>query len=112
METNQKVHQLTDSWIECLAARPRNIDPEQDPDLEIPIRALVPITSFCALYCFGRGFILAEDLVGLRLLPASAFETVPWSKYVHHWYPIGSLLFYLLNMADECNSGILCYRYI
>ncbi|KAI2707605.1 hypothetical protein CBS147332_6663 [Penicillium roqueforti] len=72
-------------WIGRIAARLRNIDPEQDPNLEIPIRALVPISFLCAIYAIGRGFILTEDLIGLRSLPESAFETVSWSKYVPHW---------------------------
>jgi hypothetical protein len=68
-----------------LAAKLRNIDPNQDPELEIPIRALVPVSVLCASYCVGRGFILTEDLIGLRSLPESAFQTVSWSKYVPHW---------------------------
>ncbi|KAJ5383003.1 hypothetical protein N7517_000914 [Penicillium concentricum] len=72
-------------WISRLAARLRNIDPEQDPNLEIPLRALIPISFVCAFYCVGRGFILTEDLIGLRSLPESAYQTVSWSKYVPHW---------------------------
>lgn len=73
-----------DRWSR-FAARLRNIDPEQDPNLEIPLRALIPISFFCACYCVGRGFILTEDLIGLRSLPESAYQTVSWSKYVPHW---------------------------
>lgn len=72
-------------WIGRLAAKLRNIDPDQDPELEIPIRALVPVSFLCASYCVGRGFILTEDLIGLRSLPEGAFQTVSWSKYVPHW---------------------------
>jgi hypothetical protein len=71
-------------WIDRFAAKLRNIDPEQDPDLEIPLRALIPVSFLCATYCVGRGFILTEDLIGLRSLPESAFQTVSWSKYVPH----------------------------
>lgn len=67
------------------AARLTNIDPRQDPNLEIPLRALVPVSVACVLYCVGRGFILTEDLIGLRIMPASAYQTVSWSKYVPHW---------------------------
>jgi uncharacterized membrane protein YsdA (DUF1294 family) len=68
-----------------LATKLRNLDPSQDPELEIPIRALVPVSILCASYCMGRGLILTEDLIGLRSLPESAFQTVSWSKYVPHW---------------------------
>lgn len=63
----------------------KNIDPEQDPALEIPLRALIPISLVCVLYAVSRAFILTEDFIGLRSLPKSAFETVSWSKYIPHW---------------------------
>lgn len=72
-------------WTSRLAERFRNIDPNQDPNLEIPLRALIPVTLFCVFYCVGRGIILTEDLIGLRFLPESAYQTVSWSKYVPHW---------------------------
>jgi len=71
-------------WIGRFASKLRNIDPEQDPQLEIPLRALIPVSFLCGIYCVGRGFILTEDLIGLRSLPESAFQTVSWSKYVPH----------------------------
>jgi uncharacterized membrane protein YsdA (DUF1294 family) len=71
--------------IHRVASKLRNIDPEQDPHLEIPLRALIPVSFLCAIYCVGRGFILTEDLIGLRSLPESAFQTISWSKYVPHW---------------------------
>lgn len=79
-----KRKRIPQGWIGQLAARLRNIDPEQDPELEIPIRALIPITFVCVFYAVGRGFILTEDLIGLRSLPESAFETISWSRYVPH----------------------------
>lgn len=71
-------------WIGRLASKLRNIDPEQDPQLEIPLRALIPVSFLCGMYCVSRGFILTEDLIGLRSLPESAFQTVSWSRYVPH----------------------------
>ncbi len=42
--------------------------------------------AFCtvvsALYCLGRGYILVEDVIGLRELPNSTFETVAWTGYL------------------------------
>lgn len=45
---------------------------------------LVPITILCVCYCLARGYILVEDIVGLRTLPKSAYDTVEWSKYIPH----------------------------
>lgn len=72
-------------WLSRLAEKLRNIDPKQDPNLEIPLRALIPISFCCVFYCVGRAFVLTEDLIGLRALPESAYQTVSWSKYVPHW---------------------------
>ncbi|KAL5358688.1 hypothetical protein BJX96DRAFT_163922 [Aspergillus floccosus] len=66
-------------------SRLRNIHPSKDPRLDIPLRALIPVSILCALYCVCRGYILIEDFIGLRSLPASAFQTVEWSDYVPHW---------------------------
>ncbi|KAJ5319457.1 uncharacterized protein N7506_012161 [Penicillium brevicompactum] len=85
----QKTHAIQNkegsSWIYRFLSKLKNIDPEQDPALEIPLRALIPISLVCVLYAVGRVFILTEDLIGLRSLPKSAFETVSWSKYIPHW---------------------------
>lgn len=72
-------------WIGRLASKLRNIDPEQDPQLEIPLRALIPVSFLCCIYCVGRGIILTEDLIGLRSLPESAFQTISWSRYIPHF---------------------------
>jgi hypothetical protein len=60
----------------------RNLSKE-DPLLYIPLRIWVPITVTCALYSFARAYVLIEDIIGLRDLPKSAFETVSWM----HWFP-------------------------
>lgn len=69
---------------EDLAKSLRNIHPSRDPRLDIPVRALIPVSILCALYCIFRGYILVEDIVGLRSLPDSAYQTVEWSVYVPH----------------------------
>lgn len=68
-----------------LMERLRNIHPAQNPQLGIPLRALIPVSFLCALYCLARGYILVEDVIGLRSMPPSAFQTVEWSVYVPHW---------------------------
>ncbi|RAK82213.1 uncharacterized protein BO72DRAFT_444140 [Aspergillus fijiensis CBS 313.89] len=67
-----------------VANKIRNIDPTHDPKAELPLRVLIPTSIICALYCVGRTYILVEDFIGLRSLPASAFQTVSWEDYVPH----------------------------
>jgi hypothetical protein len=54
----------------------RNISPEQDPNMEIPLRILVPVTITCALYILCRLFICFEDFFALRAQPAGVYVTV------------------------------------
>ncbi|KAJ5423204.1 hypothetical protein N7491_008420 [Penicillium cf. griseofulvum] len=72
--TKAKAHsELKEPESGCIGhlARFTNIDPRQDPNLEIRLRALVPVFAICVLYCVGRGFILTEDFIGLRIMPAN-----------------------------------------
>jgi hypothetical protein len=71
-------------FVKQLAWKLRNIHPDRDPDLAIPLRILVPNIFFCVLYCLSRSFILVEDFIGLRSLPESAFKMVSWSEYIPH----------------------------
>ena len=50
--------------------------------MALPGLGLAYCTGICAVYCLARGYILVEDLVGLRSLPGSAFETVEWTEYL------------------------------
>ncbi|KAJ6021122.1 hypothetical protein N7540_006626 [Penicillium herquei] len=68
-----------------LAWKLRNIHPDRDPDLTIPLRILIPNILLSVFYCLSRVFILVEDFIGLRSLPVSAFQVVSWSKYIPHW---------------------------
>jgi hypothetical protein len=68
-----------------LAWRLRNIHPDRDPDLTVPLKVLIPNVLICSSYVAFRAIILVEDFIGLRRLPESAFETVSWSGYIPHW---------------------------
>ncbi|QGA14500.1 hypothetical protein EYB26_002154 [Talaromyces marneffei] len=68
-----------------LAWRLRNIHPDRDPDLDVPLKVLIPNILICSSYSVFRAIILVEDFIGLRQLPESAFETVSWSTYIPHW---------------------------
>jgi hypothetical protein len=67
-----------------VADKMRNLSPDKDPELAIPLRIWTFPTLLCALYCFGRAYILIEDFIGLRKLPADAYTTVEWSRYIPH----------------------------
>jgi hypothetical protein len=70
--------------IQELADKMRRVPTADGTDGSIPIRLLLPVTVLCALYCLFRGYILIEDIIGLRSLHASTYMTVNWSKYVPH----------------------------
>jgi len=62
----------------------RNNCPDKDPAFDIPLHSFIITTPLCATYIVFRWYILAEDIVGLRKVPASAFETVDWTRYIPH----------------------------
>jgi hypothetical protein len=67
-----------------LGEKLRNISSPFDPELEISLSFLVPISALCGFYCICRMYIFIEDFIRLRNLPPSAFETVDWAKYIPH----------------------------
>jgi hypothetical protein len=76
----QQNHAKRESWL----FRLRNISSSKDPKLTVPLSYMVPVTIICAFYCIFRVLIFVEDVIGLRKVPVSAFETVVWSKYIPH----------------------------
>lgn len=76
--------QVRQATPRTLADRIRNISSPLDPELELPLTFLIPVTFLCAIYCLCRMYIFVEDFAGLRSMPASAFETVEWSRYIPH----------------------------
>lgn len=63
----------------------RNNSPRHDPAYDVPLKALIPVTTAGAVYCIARAYILLEDFVNLRALPPSAYDTVQWSGYFPHF---------------------------
>lgn len=59
----------------------RNILPYDDPEMAISLGWVILTTILCAAYVFSRAFILIEDFIGLRSLPASAYQTVNYGPY-------------------------------
>jgi hypothetical protein len=62
----------------------RNNSPDKDPSLSVPLTLLIPVTITCSVYSFCRAYIWFKDIFSLRELPASAFATANWSKYIPH----------------------------
>jgi hypothetical protein len=86
---NSKLVVATIEGFRQARTRLRNNCPGRDPAMDVPLGALIPITVAGFCYCFARAYILCEDLVGLRALPASAFDTVDWSRFMPHiWYSV------------------------
>lgn len=56
--------------------RVRNISREQDPDMAVPLRVIVPVSLICALYICCRLFIYVEDFMSLRAQPAGVYISV------------------------------------
>ncbi|KAI9699083.1 MAG: hypothetical protein M1836_003272 [Candelina mexicana] len=63
----------------------RNLDRAKDPALYVPLKAVIPATLVATVYCFTRAYILVEDVIALRSLPTSAYETVRWSTFMPHF---------------------------
>jgi len=67
-----------------MAESVRNNSPDHDPVLRIPLEAIIPSMIVSAGYCIFRAYILIEDVLALRALPPSSFETVSWTQYFPH----------------------------
>lgn len=63
--------------------RPCNNEPTGNfPSLSVPLHSVLIMSPICATYVVCRWVVLTMDVVGLRALPASAFQTVDWSRYL------------------------------
>lgn len=71
----------TESWNMNWFEYTVNNSPDKDPALAIPLGWWIITTCLCVAYFLSRLFILVEDVVGLRSLPASAYRTVNYGPY-------------------------------
>jgi hypothetical protein len=55
-----------------------------DPALEVPLKALIPITVLAAVYLLARAYVLIEDFVSLRSQPPSAYDSIDWPSFLPH----------------------------
>ena len=74
--------------IRSVLSELRNVSPSKDPHLELPLAVIIPFVIMSANFCFFRAFVLIEDYIGLRSMPASAYETVQWNQYFPHIWSI------------------------
>lgn len=68
-----------------VAACIRNNSVDQDPALDVPLKAILPMYVVGVLYCSARTYIFIADAIELRSLPASAYSTVDWTLYFPHF---------------------------
>jgi len=73
------------SKLKYAAACVRNNSVQQDPQLNVPLKAILPIYAVGVFYCHARTYLFIADIIQLRSLPASAYETVNWSDLIPHF---------------------------
>ncbi len=62
--------------IDKMTVSVRNNSPDHDPVLRIPLKASIPSMIVSAGYCIFRAYVWIKDVLALRALPLSSFETV------------------------------------
>jgi hypothetical protein len=79
------LNKLSLSRVEKGLRAVRNNTPDKDPYYDVGLHSLIITTPLCALYTIFRAFILVEDIIALRQLPASSYGTVDWTLYFPHF---------------------------
>ena len=75
------------TWKEtliCLAVRIRNNSADDDPDLDVPLKMLIPGLPLMALYVVCRIAIFVLDGVAFQAQPRGVYEGEEWSIYLPH----------------------------
>ena len=62
----------------------RNNSLDGNPAMTMPLVVLLPSQLFSAAYALARAYMLVEDLIAFRALPANAYQTVNWSQMLPH----------------------------
>ena len=63
----------------------RNNSPDNDPFLQMRLRNILSLYFIGSFYLLARAFIIVEDIIELRSLPASAYSSVDWQKFWPHF---------------------------
>lgn len=56
----------------------------EDPDWTVSLRTILVYEIVWMIYLVARMYIIVEDVVSLRAMPVSAYQTVDWSSYLPH----------------------------
>ncbi|KAI4146563.1 MAG: hypothetical protein L6R39_003414 [Caloplaca ligustica] len=64
--------------------RVRNNSPDNDRALYVPLRVILPLYLLAILYSAFRAYIIIADIIELRSLPPSAYQSVNWQKFWPH----------------------------
>lgn len=67
-----------------LAMKIRNNSPKNDPNLDMSLFFVLAGVSSFAVYFLFRTYILVEDMIAFRALPADVYSTVDWWAFVPH----------------------------
>ncbi|OAP62704.1 hypothetical protein AYL99_01931 [Fonsecaea erecta] len=70
--------------FERIANKRFNNSLDKDPALDVPVKSMLLTQPICAIYTVCRIYVLLEDLIGLRALPATVFQNVDWAVYLPH----------------------------
>ena len=76
----RRISRVAKSVAACI----RNNSVSKDPALDVPLKAILPIYVVAVFYCHARTYIFIADMMELRDLPASAYQTVNWSSLLPH----------------------------
>jgi hypothetical protein len=77
--------QLTSRKSKRFSTRRFNNSPDKDPALDVPLKSMFLTQPICAIYTLCRLYVLLEDIIGLRALPATVFQSVDWTNYLPHF---------------------------
>lgn len=73
------------STLSYVAACVRNNTVSQDPQFNVPLKSILGTYVIGVFYCHARTYLFIADIIQLRSLPASAYDTVDWSRYLPHF---------------------------
>jgi hypothetical protein len=65
-------------------AKLRNNSTNDDPELDVPLKMLLPGTLMAGLYCLSRLYIFVEDGMAFRRMPAGTYNNVEWAAFLPH----------------------------
>ncbi|EXJ55963.1 hypothetical protein A1O7_08894 [Cladophialophora yegresii CBS 114405] len=70
--------------LERIVNKHFNNSRDKDPALDVPLKSMLLTQPVCAVYTVCRIYVLLEDLIGLRAMPATVFQNVDWTAYWPH----------------------------